>query len=473
MKLFAVLRVPLLLLGAFAAVACDRCSHRPPVASPPTPTETVLPRASTSLIPDVLDGVTPAVVSIYSLRAGARKTASSFAPFGPGEEGGLHSEQNLGSGVIVRSDGIIVTNQHVVDAAEEVKVVLWDRREFRATVVGQDLHTDIALLRVNAGTLPAVPLADSGHVRIGETVLAIGNALGLGQTVSCGIIGARGRTNIGIVDDEDFLQTDASMNPGSSGGPLVNLKGEIIGINTAIATRTGGFQGIGFVIPSRLVKEVLDLLLRDGRINRGDLGITMQEVTPGLAAAFDLDRPRGVVVTEVVAQSGSDKAGLRRGDVLLAMDGKPVTTRADLEHRVAMRGARTKITLDVWREGRSIALTVQLGALEEAPVPPRETAAEEDPGGRPSGLTGVTVRPVTQAMLREVGIHDEEGGLIVTGVQSSGIFAGIRRGDLIVEVNRRPVHEVEEVMNAISLKGQAVLVRVRRSEGSVYIMVPN
>lgn len=471
MKFFTVLRIPMLLLGAFVAVAVDRSFHKPipgPAAAAPEPV--VSTRYSAYVVPELLDRVTPSVVSIYSLHS---RRGNGLAPQGGGEES-THSEQNLGSGIIVRADGVVVTNHHVIDGAEEVKVVLWDRREFRATVVGEDSHTDIAILRINAGLLPAVSLADSAQVRIGETVLAIGNALGLGQTVSCGIVGARGRSNIGIVDEEDFLQTDASMNPGSSGGPLLNLKGEVIGINTAIATRTGGFQGIGFVIPSRLVNEVLEILLRDGKIHRGDLGATVQEVTPSLAGAFELDQARGVIVTEVISNGAADKAGLRRSDVILAMDGKPLDTRSELEHRVAMRGAKAKVALDVWRDAKSLSLTVRLGAIEESPIPPKETVtAEEDPAGRPSGLEGVTVRPVTQEMLRQVGIPDEEGGLIVTGLQSSGVFAGLRRGDLIVEVNRRPVREVEEILDALSLKGASVLVRVRRAEGSVYLMVPN
>jgi serine protease Do len=315
-------------------------------------------------------------------------------------------------------------------------------------------------------------LADSNQVRIGEPVLSMGNALGLGQTVSSGIVGARGRSGIGIADEEDFIQTDASMNPGSSGGPLLNLKGEVIGINTAIATRTGGFQGIGFVIPSRLVQEIVDLLIRDGRIDRGELGVVVQELTPALAEAFDLERAQGVIVTDVPPQCAAARGGLHRGDVLVAMDGKPVTSRFDLDHRAAMHGSRATVELEARRGGKSIVLKMQLDCMKESPTPAHEAKAQDDPGGQPSGLDGVTVRRVAPETLREAGIKDEEGGLVVTGLQGPGVFAGLRRGDLIVEVNGRPVHEVDEVLEGLCLKGSTVLVRVRRPEGSVYLMVP-
>src|SRR5581483_5041519 len=249
-------------------------------------------------------------------RPARRGTPRRSSPRSGRDDGTHASEPNLGSGVIVRADGFIITNHHVIEGADELKVVLSERREFRAALVGQDPHTDLALLRVEAEGLPAIELGDSNQVRIGETVLSMGNALGLGQTVSSGIVGARGRSGIGVADEEDFIQTDASMNPGSSGGPLLNLKGEVIGINTAIATRTGGFQGIGFVIPSRLVKEIVDRLMKDGRIDRGELGIVVQELTPALAEAFDLDSPQGVIVTDVPPQSAAARSGLRRGDVL-------------------------------------------------------------------------------------------------------------------------------------------------------------
>jgi serine protease Do len=472
MKVFAVLRIPLLLLGAFSAVAMDRCIRRPalPVAAVAAAPMPAHPPAR--LIPDLLESVAPAVVSVYSLRTAAPRNASLFSPFGTGDDGTHSAEPNLGSGVLVRSDGYIVTNHHVIDGADEIKVVLADRREFRAAVVGQDPHTDLALLHIPAERLPCVALADSNQVRIGETVLSMGNALGLGQTVSSGIVGARGRSGIGIADEEDFIQTDASMNPGSSGGPLLNLKGEVIGINTAIATRTGGFQGIGFVIPSRLVQEIVDRLLRDGRIDRGELGVVVQELTPALAEAFDLPRVQGVIVTEVPPNGAAARVGLRRGDVVVSMDGKPVTCRFDLDHRAAMRGARARVDLEVWRAGKTVALKAQLETMKETPPPAHDAAPQDDPGGQPSGLDGVTVRRVAPEVLREAGIVDEEGGLVVTGLQGPGVFAGLRRGDLIVEVNGRPVHEVDEVLEGLCLKGSTVLVRVRRPEGSVYLMVP-
>ncbi|HLY07681.1 MAG TPA: trypsin-like peptidase domain-containing protein [Planctomycetota bacterium] len=482
MKVFAVLRMPLLLLGAFGAVAMDWRLHHPapaqavPVSAPilPAPAAPAPPapaRAPGLLVPDLLERVTPSVVSVFSLRAGPSPHDSESSFSGPaGDDHGF--EPNVGSGVIVRSNGYIVTNHHVIEAADDIKVRLWDHREFRATVIGRDPRTDLSVLRIEAEGLSAIPFADSGAVRVGEPVLAIGNALGLGQTVSSGIIGARGRSGLGVAAEEDFLETDASMNPGSSGGPLLNLKGELVGINTAIATRTGGFQGIGLVIPSRLVQEIVDALLRDGKIDRGWLGVMVQDLTPDLAVAFNLTAARGVIVTEVCPQGPAAKAGLRRGDIILAIDAHPVATRFDLDHHAAMRGATTTITLRVWRKGKSMELHAQLEPLREQPPPPAEMGAEEDPEGQPSGLDGVTVRPVPPKLLRESGIADEEGGLLVTGLERPGRFAGLRRGDLIVEVNGRPVRDIDHLLEGLCLKGSSVLVRVRRPEGSVYLLVP-
>src|SRR4030095_15689782 len=242
-----------------------------------------------------------------------RKT-SGLDPFGVGDSPTTHPEQGLGSGVIVRADGVIVANHHVVAGASELKVVLADHREFRGRVVGCDRQTDVALVRISAEALPVASFRDSSTVRVGETVLAIGNSLGIGQTVSSGIVSAKGRANIGILDEEDFLQTDAAINPGNSGGPLINLKGEVIGINTAIATRTGGFQGVGFAIPSVLVTEILELLLRGGRVNRGQLGVTLQDLTPALVRAFKDAPARGVIVTEAHEKGPAREAGVLRGD---------------------------------------------------------------------------------------------------------------------------------------------------------------
>lgn len=461
MSVGAPLRVLLLISGALAVLAT---ATRPPDVRPPSD-DAVAPDPSSAAraIPDLVDRVTPGVVSIFASRSAAKtSSADPLGLFGTS----TRTEQGLGSGVIARPDGVIVTNHHVIDAASELRVVLSDRRELRARVVGCDPQTDLALLRVEADGLPAVPFGDSGRARVGETVLAIGNSFGMGQTVSCGILTAKGRANIGIVDDEDFLQTDAAVNPGNSGGPLLNLRGEVIGINTAIASRTGGFQGVGFAIPSRMVGEIMEILLREGRVSRGQLGVVLQDLTPALAEAFRVPGP-GVLLTDVPERGAAREAGLRRGDIVLKVDGTPVESTAALRHRVALRGGGARVRLDLWRDRKALQVVVKLKELDTpAPVLPQEE--EETPGAE-----GISVATVPRDKLRRVGVVDEEGGVIVTSVPPSAAFAGLRRGDLIVEVQGRPVVRAEEFREAAVAGDHPLLLRVRRPEGSVYVSIPN
>jgi serine protease Do len=455
------LRLPALLLIACGAFAVQRGIHPNPPPPAPTP--------ESAGVPDVVDRVNPAVVSIFTSRTagGAPSRVDPFALFG----GPSRTEQGLGSGVIVRADGIIVTNSHVVDDATELRVVLADRRELRAKVVGRDPQTDVAVLRVPADGLPTAPLGDSTRVRVGQPILALGNSMGVGQTVSSGIISATGRTNIGIVEDEDFIQFDAPINPGNSGGPLVNLSGEVIGINTAIATRSGGFQGIGFAVPSRMVGEILEILLRDGRVSRGQLGVVVQDLTPALARALRCGSERGVVITEAPEKGAAREAGLLRGDLIVSLDEKAVESTSDFRHRTAMRGGGAKVRLEVWRERKRLDFTVRLKELDSAPAPEEEPddAAEEEPT---SGLDGISVTAVPSSLLRKAGLHGEDGGLMVTGVQPAASLAGLRKGDLIVEVNRTPVRTPAELKEAAKRSEDPVLLRVRRADGSLYVGFP-
>ncbi len=460
-------RLFLLILCALGALAVG--IRRPPPAPIPeagTPVSPVTPPAPGTTIPDVVERVTPAVVSIFT----SRTASTSSTPADPLGLFGVSSknELGLGSGVITRSDGIIVTNHHVVDAGAELRVVLADRREFRARVIGRDPQTDIALLRVDAEGLPTIPFGDSGQVRVGETVLAIGNSFGIGQTVSCGILTAKGRANVGIVDDEDFLQTDAAVNPGNSGGPLLNLKGEVIGINTAIATRSGGFQGIGFAIPSRLVSEIVEHLLREGRVSRGQLGVVVQDLTPSLARAFSAPEP-GVIITELPEKGAARDAGLRRGDILLKLDGAPVESTAALRHRAAMRGGGAKVRLDVWRDRKILQFVVRLQELQDPSAAPSE---EEAKGDEPFGPGGITVAAVPRDLLHRAGFSDEDGGVMVTTLPAAASFAGLRRGDVIVEVRGKSVRKADDFREAVARSPDPVLLRVRRPEGSVYVSIP-
>jgi serine protease Do len=468
MKLVAVLRFPALVLVACGAYVLDR--NHPASAPPPEPA----PSAGAVLDPeDALPGavrrVTPAVVSIFASRSAAR--SSSLDPFGILDSG--KTEQGLGSGIIVRPGGIIVTNNHVVDSASELRVVLADRREFRARIVGRDPHTDVAVLRIAADDLPTVTFGDSSRVRVGETVMAIGNSMGVGQTVSCGIVSATGRAGMGIVDDEDFIQTDAPINPGNSGGPLVNRDGEVIGINTAIATRTGGFQGIGFAIPSRMVDEILQILLREGRVSRGQLGVVAQDLTPALARALRCGEERGVIITDAAETGAALQAGLRRGDLIVSLDGKPVHSAAQLRHRVALRGGGAKVRLEVWRDREKLDFTVRLKEPSGGSEPAREEeSGDEEKLGFASGLEGIFVAPVSSEMMSKAGIRGEEGALMVVSIRSKAPLAGLKKGDLIVEANRTPVRTVSELREAVKRSADPVLLRVRRSEGNFYASFP-
>jgi serine protease Do len=454
--------MPLLIFGVLAALIVGSRTRRPEALlhrDHPEPSETAVPEA--------VERVAPAVVSVYATRSSARKL-STLDPLGISNPAAARVEQGLGSGIIVRSSGVVVTNYHVVEGTSELRIVLADRREFRGHLMGSDPQTDVALIRIAADALPTAAFGDSSRVRVGETVLAIGNSLGIGQTVSSGIVSAKGRANIGLLDDEDFLQTDAAINPGNSGGPLVNLRGEVIGINTAIATRSGGFQGVGFAIPSRLVSEIVEILLRDGRVSRGQLGVTLQELTPPLARAFKDAPDRGAIVTD--AKGAAREAGIRRGDILVKLDNRPVESCAALRHRIAMRGAGTRVKLEIWRKGKTLEFIVR---LQEAEGPPgraqaEESTAAEELAGVSSGIDGVGVGAVSSDMLKRAGV-EEEGAVIVLSIHSYASVVGLRRGDLIVEADSKSVHSAAELREAVRHSNDPVLIRVRRPEGCLYL----
>ena len=461
----------LALATTFSFLACGTPGL---AASPPTPVVQDYP--SDSSIPDVAERVSPAVVSIYSSRP-----VAVVSPFGRGFEtpfghGSRAEQQSLGSGAIVSSDGVILTNNHVVDNARDVRVVLADRREFTAKIVGMDRKTDLAVLRIDAKNLPVLPFGDSSKVRIGETVIAVGNPLGVGQTVSRGIISAKGRANVGITDYEDFLQTDAAINPGNSGGALVSLRGELIGINTAIASRTGGFQGIGFAIPSNMARQVLDLLLKEGRVNRGQMGVALQDLTPSLAAAMDGAPNEGVLVGEVAEKSPAEKAGLRRGDLITQIDGESVRSSSELRNRVALRGAGKEVHLTVWRNGDTKEMSITLRAQPDEKMVV-ETAEEEEPDSRvergsASGMAGVRVIPATAALLRRSGLPSTLRGLFVTSVEPPASFAGLHEGDLIVEVNRKVAESIADFRKEVQDGPRNALLVVRRGQTTLFVGVP-
>jgi len=285
-------------------------------------------------------------------------------------------EQSLGSGVIVNQDGYIVTNNHVVEGASEIKVLLGDNREFSGRVAATDPRTDVAVIKISEHNLPTILWGDSDRLQVGEWVLAIGNPFGLTQTVTAGIISATGRANVGIADYEDFIQTDAAINPGNSGGALVNVRGELIGINTAIFSRSGGYMGIGFAIPSNMVREVMESLVKKGKVTRGWLGVQIQPLTPELAEKFGLKDTRGILVSDVSENSPAAEAGMKRGDIILEFDGKRVEDPVHLRNGVAHTEPGKKVPVKIWRKGKEMVLNVKIEEL------PKEVAMRPAPQER-------------------------------------------------------------------------------------------
>lgn len=380
-------------------------------------------------------------------------------------------EESLGSGVIVREDGYILTNNHVVEGAEEIEVALIDKRTFSATVVGTDPRTDLAVLQVEADALPTVELGESGSVEVGDLALAIGNPFGVGQTVTMGIVSAVGRGNLGIVDYEDFIQTDASINPGNSGGALVDTQGRLIGINTAIIARGAqGNQGIGFAIPIDMARAVMDQILDTGRVVRGWLGVSIQEITPELAKAFELDARDGALVAEVVPDSPAAAAGLEAGDVIVEVDGEPVEDVRELRLRIAGTPPETRIALTVVRRGERVELDATLGEL------PEELSREPLGAGDDDGalLSDIEVRDLDPEVRRQLRIAPDVEGVLVTAVAPGGPAddAGLMRGDVIVAINRELVGSVARFRElAAQVRGESVLLRVHRRGSSLFLVV--
>ncbi|WP_437812947.1 DegQ family serine endoprotease [Sorangium sp. So ce1078] len=375
----------------------------------------------------------------------------------------VQREQSLGSGVIVSRDGHVITNAHVVQGAREVRVAVRGRQEMKATIVGVDAKTDVAVLKLDGGEFAFAPFGDSDAVRVGDIALAIGNPFGIGQTVTQGIISAVGRGNMGIVDYEDFLQTDAAINPGNSGGALVNMAGELIGINTAILARGAqGNQGIGFAVPSKLARAVMDQITERGRVIRGALGVAIQDVSPALAEALGLPSDtHGAVVSDVSEGSAADKAGLRRGDVIVALRGEHLTDGRDLRMRIAETKPGTQVDLRVLRDGRSVELTA---TLDELPEPEQEAPT---PAPTPTGALGIEIAPLSDDLRRRFEIPADVKGALVVGLSpgSPAARAGLVPGDVVLEANRKPVASPEQLKQEVDATGNRPVLLLSWREG--------
>jgi serine protease Do len=466
-KIIAQSAAPLLLylfLGVTSAYAAPFWTSLPA-------TESLKPVPLTSdTVTKLVERLKPAVVNIsvtQTVKAGGLPEGFR-APFGDedfwkkffgNQEPREFKRKGLGSGIIVSKEGYIVTNNHVVQQANNITVILFQKKQYPAKIIGTDPKTDIALIKIEADEpLAVVPLGDSDLLKEGEAVIAIGNPFGLSETVTAGIVSAKGRV-IGAGPYDDFIQTDASINPGNSGGPLLNYHGEVVGINTAISA-TG--QGIGFAVPINLAKEVLVQLKEQGKVTRGWLGVSIQEVTPEIAKSFGLKEAIGALISDIVPNGPADKAGFKRGDIIIELNGKTVKDYHDLPHMVALIPPGEKASFKVLRSGETQALSAIIGEMkDEEGVQPTGDAQKQ---------LGMSLQPVTPEIAKELGMKKSEG-IAVTDVEpgSSASEAGIQRGDVILEVNQKSVNTLKEFHDAVNKAGKSVLFLVYRGGATFYM----
>ncbi len=429
---------------------------------------------------DVARAVTPAVVNITSRVARTRDRMPQnpedlfgfpggpqgpFGPMPPRE----HRGGGMGSGVIISPDGYIITNNHVVEGANELSVTLPDKREFKGKVVGTDPKTDLAVVKVDATDLPYARWGDSAKLQVGEYVLAIGNPFGLNSTVTLGIVSAMGRGRMGITQYEDFIQTDAAINPGNSGGALVNPAGELVGINTAIISQTGGYQGVGFAVPASMARPVYESLVKTGKVVRGYLGVGIQDLTQDLAKSFHVKHAKGALVSNVAEDSPAGQAWLKQGDIIIAYQGKAIEDPADLQRAVTRTPVGTKATLKVIRDGREQEIAVTIGEQSETvKMASADTSME-------NSLGGVEVQSLDLQTARELGFHGKVQGVVVVNVEpdSQADRAGLAQGDVIREINRQPVKSVKDYEKVASSlkKVEPALLLINRRGASLFITV--
>ena len=382
-------------------------------------------------------------------------------PRGPQREAPI---SGAGSGFIVSPDGVILTNAHVVRGASEVTVKLADRREFRAKVLGSDQATDVAVLKIEAKNLPTVPVGNSRSLQVGEWVLAIGSPFGLESTVTAGVVSATGR-NLGNDSQVPFIQTDVAVNPGNSGGPLFNTRGEVVGINSQIYSQTGGYMGMSFAIPMDVAGRIKDQILATGKVQHAKLGVTIQDVDQGFADSFNLDSPEGALVANVERGSAAERAGLKSGDIVRKANGQPIIASSDLPGMLAVSKPGDKVALDVWREGKIVRLNATLANASDKPErAERAELAAADNGAK----LGLALRPLEPVERRQSGLPS---GLVVEDAAGAAIAAGIQPGDVLLSVNGKPVSSVEQVRDLVAKSSKSVALLIQRGSDRIFIPV--
>jgi serine protease Do len=467
----APLVLALLGAGVVGGAAVEALHHAPATAAvlPPIPAATVqspAPGGGSVVMPDfplITQRYGPAVVNI-SVSGHAAPDMSNPLEFFRQRGGRAQRDvpvRGMGSGFIVGADGIILTNAHVVKDATEVMVKLTDRREFKAKVLGSDPKTDVAVLKINAANLPVVSLGSSDNLRVGEWVLAIGAPFGFENTVTAGVVSAKGRS---LPDDSavPFIQTDVAVNPGNSGGPLFNARGEVVGINSQIYSQSGGYQGVSFAIPIDLAARIKDQIVAHGKVDHAKLGVAVQEVNQTLADSFGLDRPEGALVANVDPGSPADRAGLKPGDVIRAANGRPIVASGDLPAIVGLSKPGDRLTLDVWRQGRKLQLTAELTRSTDKVT--AAAAIENEQGGK----LGLALRPLAPQEQQQAGVR---GGVVVADVAGPAEAAGVEPGDIVLAINGTPVTTVEQVKAAVAKSQKSVALLIQRGEDKIFVPV--
>jgi serine protease Do len=461
-------------------VSAATAAAQPPVGTGPAP---VAPALAANTLPDfprITERYGPAVVNISV--TGTRKTSATdddeeasgamdpfefFRRFQQGPRGRQQQPRSvpvhgLGSGFIVSADGTILTNAHVVKDATEVTVKLTDRREFRAKVLGSDPKTDVAVLKIDAKNLPVVALGNTKDLRVGEWVLAIGSPFGFENTVTAGVVSAKGRS---LPDDSSvpFIQTDVAVNPGNSGGPHFNGRGEVVGINSQIYSQSGGYQGVSFAIPIDIAQRIKDQIVATGKVQHARLGVTVQEVNQTLADSFKLDKPEGALVASVEKGGPAERAGLQAGDVIRGVNGQAIVASGDLPALLAMKAPGDKVQLDVWRQGKRVEVAAQLATVGD-----KVAKADDKPDAAAGGKLGLALRPLQEGEKRETGIAE---GLVVQDVAGAAARAGVEAGDVILAVNGTPAKSVEQVRSVVAKSDKSVALLIQRGDDKIFVPI--